>query len=426
MSRTHSLQVVPLRLIVGAGVLGVAAVLLALADRGGTALALLVFGIAAVVAAARLDVAVALAVPAFLWDHGAGPAAHPTTALALGLATGAAIGGALPTLLRRWHLLVGPFAFMAWVLFAYLAPATSGPADGHVRSDVTALACGLILFTLAVAAAPSRRLLIGVLAASGSFTGWYAALFGTSYDLDHRISAFGLNPVFLAAALAIGAIACVIELRRGTTLLIALAVPGYVAGIVVTQSRAALIAVAVGLFAVIALWLLAGRPQRYGRRADIGLMVGFAGLAIALLVLTFATRTGGGFGRPTAEIAHNNNARGSAARLATETAFDHPFRGVGLGKFEAIAAASPPLDVAIAAHNEYLHLASETGFVGLGLFLASVAYLTFRGGRRDLDELAVPLTFLACCGFANLLFPVAVAAPFWAIMGARAARADPA
>jgi hypothetical protein len=410
-------------IVVATAVLAAAA---ALADRPGAGGAIAIFGLAAALTVLAPSLAVALAVPGFLFDHALSSPYHPTLALAAGLAAGALAGGLARPMARHWRLLLAPAALLAWVGVSYAAPGTGGITDGHARSDLTSFACALVLLPLALAAPPGTLLLVGITAVSASAAGWLAVAFGSSYDVDHRIAAFGLNPVFLGLGFAFGAVACAVILERRTTLLVILAVPGIVAGIAGTQTRSALIVSGVGLIATAALWAFGGRRVRYARRADRLLMAALVVAGLLLITVPALGVGGGGVGRPAKELAHDNAARSTAGHLAWRVAIDHPGRGVGLGRFPVIAETRSGLGVPIGTHDEYLRLAAETGFLGLVLFLVAVAYLVFAPGRRYLDELALVAAFLVALLFANLLFSAPVAAMFWAVLGARAGRASAA
>ncbi len=89
-------------------------------------------------------------------------------------------------------------------------------------------------------------------------------------------------------------------------------------------------------------------------------------------------------------------------KMASQTALSNPFLGVGLGNFVWHTLKTFHLDKPYLyqpAHNIYILIASESGFVGLGLFLLFVFYLTYsfvaKTGLRALHHLSLFIVFIS-------------------------------
>ncbi len=76
--------------------------------------------------------------------------------------------------------------------------------------------------------------------------------------------------------------------------------------------------------------------------------------------------------------------------------FTSPWLGLGLGSSTVILTGVFPEEMGLVAHNEYIRLGTDTGFLGLGLFglaMASWIWVAVRVGRRAdprIQEMALP------------------------------------
>ena len=87
-----------------------------------------------------------------------------------------------------------------------------------------------------------------------------------------------------------------------------------------------------------------------------------------------------------------------------------------------IAASDPEVHLYIDTHDDYVRLAAETGFVGLGLFVIAIGVAVLGVGWRDLESGAVPFSFLVLQLFINGLGVIAVCTGFWVTLGLRYGR----
>jgi O-antigen ligase len=415
-----------------AGVIGVLVVVaVALAPFSRVAAAVALVAVSGLLAYRNLTWAICLAIPAFLFLRGLDAAVPLAGALTLGLLVGGAAAGRVREAVAPWWVLV-PFALLgAWTIFAWRFPGVPGAVDPATTKDVLAFLAGPLLLAIAIAARPDRRRLDTVIMLSGSGAGLCAVAaslssiasdaLGASFDADHRVTLFGLNPNFLAVSFAVGVVAAVTELSRARLPLILAALPGLVGGLVQTQSRGALLAAGVGCVVVVVAWLLDGRAARFGR-SDRLVMPGVAVVGVALAIIATTGIGGGGFGRSAAQLGHDDRGRLSLSTLAYDLARQHPVRGIGIGRYPVMALADPKVHLYRATHNEYVRLAAETGFTGLALFLVTVLAVGVVPGRHDLEAVAVPVAFMATLATMNGLSTLVGAAVFWIALGARVGR----
>jgi len=168
----------------------------------------------------------------------------------------------------------------------------------------------------------------------------------------------------LCLALLLGAKGILKKLTWGVALLFLLY------GVVATYSRSGLIAMVVCL--IICVWEFGVK----GRRPQLvvaAILLFMGGVAAGLSVPGYVTRI---------ETLVEGNLKGSGDQGSLEarrellmqsiqTTLQHPIFGVGPGNFQAYTKSWR------VTHNTYTELSSETGLVGLGIFLA-ILYLTFR------------------------------------------------
>jgi hypothetical protein len=411
----------PLPVLLGSGVVVLAAAGALAVGRSGAAGAIVIVGGAGALAYANLALALCAVIPAVVFLHGVPTSIPLSGGLTLGVLAGGVLAGAVPPIVARWRFLVALALFSGWMLVALRWPGTSGPAHPGTTTDLLALLGGPVLFALAIASRCDRRWLDASLIATASVGGWCAGLFGTPYDTDKRVELFGLNPNFLAVVFVVGIVAATARLNRSWGLFVVVALPGMVYGLILTQSRGGLFTAGAGMVAVVLGWALDGRPRRFGR-GDLAVMSAIAIIGVFLPFSATIDFAGGGFGRSTKQLDQNNHARLSAAGLAYHLAQSHPVRGVGIGRFPYIAAHDPDVRLNIATHDEYVRLAAESGFVGLGLFVITVGVAVLGVGWKDLEAAATPFAFLVSLLFVNGLSTMAVAAPFWIALGSRIGR----
>ena len=247
-----------------------------------------------------------------------------------------------------------------------------------------------------------RRVLAAVLCATAVFETLYgvreAAL--QRYEIwgwvnrlvFHRVTGTFVNPnhfahyigivlpmaIFLGASLAHGSagrpqqvgrrLAIVLERHALLAGFTVLAVLACFAGVLLSQSRGALIAIAVAFVGVAAML-----P---GRRVARVIFAGVAGVVLvgALAFFLGPDRTLGRFAP--AEVAENAGGRRGAMRAAIGVWQRFPILGSGLGTFEHVVSMEQDTQLTHIyhhAHNDYLEIAATTGTVGF--IIAIVALL---------------------------------------------------
>jgi O-antigen ligase len=158
-------------------------------------------------------------------------------------------------------------------------------------------------------------------------------------------------------------------------------------GLFLTQSRGGVIALAIAAMGAIA---IAGRL----RRQMVVVLLVIGAFASVYLVLVAPPQS---FSRITSFTANGGTGRTDLWAVAATTFERHPFFGVGAGNFTVVEQRYavdfnrdlPRADLVVQAHeqvhNTYLHVASELGAIGLGLFLVTLG-VAFRACRRAIVE----------------------------------------
>jgi putative inorganic carbon (hco3(-)) transporter len=201
-----------------------------------------------------------------------------------------------------------------------------------------------------------------------------------------RLEGGGLNPNQLGALLAVGAIlatvlACYRPLEAATRVLALFAAAFCAVGVILTESRGAL----VGLTASLVLTPFLAGP---GRRLTSACLVVAGGMAMTVWLILIAphealqrlTQAGGGTGRL------------DLWTIGLRMVHDRPLTGVGAGNFRvsAIHYLLEPgritrpqyiIDQPKVTHNIYLQVLSELGFVGISLFGAAILICLITGLR---------------------------------------------
>jgi len=206
-----------------------------------------------------------------------------------------------------------------------------------------------------------------------------------------RLSGGVADPNYLAAVLVPGIIlslflALTMESTRARVLVGLMGVISTV-GLFLTQSRGGVIALAVAAFGAIA---IAGHL----RRQIMVVLLVMAAFASLYLVLVAPPQS---FSRITSFTSNGGTGRTDLWAVAATTFEHHPFFGVGAGNFTVVEQSYavdlnrnlPRADLVVQAHeqvhNTYLHVASELGAIGLGLFLVTLG-IAFRACRRAISE----------------------------------------
>lgn len=143
--------------------------------------------------------------------------------------------------------------------------------------------------------------------------------------------------------------------------------------------------------------LLLSRGRKRGKQIAVAALIGVLGTAFAPPEFTARILGLGGLTQSVSSVDDQGSAdsRSKIAKVGVQMALARPITGVGLGEYEtAHARAVPTTDEFRSvqgfrdAHNTFLRVVVETGFVGLGLFIALVATV-FRAGAKA-EEAADP------------------------------------
>lgn len=149
--------------------------------------------------------------------------------------------------------------------------------------------------------------------------------------------------------------------------------PFFLAALLATQSRGAIVAIA----AVAGTWLLLYGGE-IGRRARLALSIGTAVVALTVFLSAGSTPLERFFGPRSEGL--STGGRGEALRVGLDIWRSSPIWGAGLGSFEVAFSRFQPADLGGRwrhAHNDTIELLATTGVVGLAL-LAAGGVFTFR------------------------------------------------
>lgn len=352
--------------------------LLPLAAAGGLALAVL--------ALARLDLAIYLLIAGIPLENlalvpGAGVSALRLVILVIAAAWGVRLA------LRGFaglRLTLSLFFLAAFVLFS--ASSLVWATDpGFTVLRLQSYASGMALYLVLLNELTTRPRLFGVFRAYVAFSAASAVLAvvqfvqGGASETESTTRSVGLfvDPNFFAMAQGVGACLAV-ALMLGSSgaagrLLWAVAAGAIALSAALSMSRGSLAALAVG-----AVVLLLAAPSRRVR-----LQLGALLLAAALLVAVVA---GEALAARIERLEEDRAAgRETVWQVALQVFREHPVAGVGAGNFivvyldalqrtpgvpiEMLPRDADTEEQAKVAHNTYLSVLSETGLVGLGLFL---------------------------------------------------------
>jgi O-antigen ligase len=323
---------------------------------------------------------------------------------------------------RHKRTLAALGGFLVWITLSALWAVSPGAA----LSDLWHwYAVGLIFIVIATVAtdATTVRLLMHGFIVGGVFSvvaGLALGGLGSSQvnlmaAESGRLYGAAGDPNILAAGLVSAAVfagGLLIVTRRGIVRLWLLFAAGIlVIGIAASQSRGGFLAVGAAIFAALLFYR--------GRRAYVLLLV----LLIGGVAAFWLASTPAAWDRLTKF--QDGSGRTDIWQVATRVIKDHPVRGVGLNNFEKVSrnytrrpgtikSLQFIVDEPRVAHNMYLEAASDSGFIGLALFLGFIGgclWAAWAAGRRfdklgetELEALATTslvatLGFLAAAAF---------------------------
>ena len=268
-------------------------------------------------------------------------------------------------------------AYLLVLLLGWAAMSASWAADSAVAmSSATRLALIVVLIFVVFTALRTPRDLVIVAWAflAGAFLVSVVSI-ATGGNKAGRLALGELDPNFLAASLA-AALSLALFLvwgtaHRGVRLLLVGFMGIYAVAIVLTQSRAALVALGV---AAVAAAVFGG--QFRGR--VVGTIIVIAALGIGYYAIAAPSDVRA---RAASTVSDGRDPRLDSWAIALRITAAHPAGGVGLGNFTVVESsylsgqtnlfqARKLHNTPLVAHNIYLEVMSELGVVGLVLFLA--------------------------------------------------------
>jgi O-antigen ligase len=280
---------------------------------------------------------------------------------------------------------------------------------------------GQVLFVAAGACRVSDDSELDVFAGVVSVVGillatWAMAEFalneGLAYPLvsgaRRAVGPFG-NPNYFGALLASLAVLCLAAAsnrrqQRRPIALPAIAAAACSAGVVTTLSRGAMLGLLVGIVVLLSIWSPRRRRRQIFALSTVLLVIvtSLAWRWIAAERVRFAfTETDAA--RVVSEADEESlRYRFDAAKLAFSYTLEHPWLGIGLNRFPAIAERDDRLGIYMNTHNEPLRISSEAGLPAFFLLVFFVWTVVARIQRRRLRVTAHVLPVMACYGVTSL------------------------
>jgi O-antigen ligase len=312
------------------------------------------------------------------------------------------LGGLEALLLRIQELRIGRMlmwfgAFVAWCFVAFLSSPLRGEAWDQTWEITKVWVIIFIAFNVLRSRANIRFLLAFMVACFvlfpargafinyfGGYSVWGRALWNFAYANPNDLAAYALIYVSFAGALFF-------EVRSALLKVACMGAVGLLLALIFfTQSRGALVA-AGAVMGVIVMFRLRNPRVVFGAIAMVAVAAITAPKSVweRLGGLAGVSFSGGMQG---VDSEHSAEQRFQIMKVAADVATHNPVFGVGPGTYPfahgTYALARPDLPLAGGrrdAHNTYLRAAAETGFVGLGLFLAlilSTLLTAWKASRR--------------------------------------------
>jgi O-antigen ligase len=281
-------------------------------------------------------------------------------------------------------------AFAAWSLLSVLWAEDVARLDVHVKTRLQLLLLVWLCWQVARSPRCIRALLYGYVAGCvvDVVDSWRVYRAGGLLAGYARYYAEGFNPNHLAVTLALGipmaSYLATTGTRRANVAL--LYVPVALGGIALGGSRTGMLTAAAATSGIV-LWIM-GRS-----RAALAWIVALVVAGVVGVAAWIPEETWSRLFTVRAEIETGSlGSRGAIWSTGLTVFADNPVLGVGIGSFGRMVA--PALGVAAVAHNTPLSVASETGLVGLLLFLAVPASLVWTGRAGARNERAFVLVLL--------------------------------
>ena len=280
-------------------------------------------------------------------------------------------------------------SFVGWAGISALWAADSAVAISNASRLGLTVALVFILFT--ALRTPRDVTIVAWAFLTGAFLVAVVGL-ATGANKAGRLALGELDPNTLAASLSAALLLALFLVwsleHRGAQVLLALFMCVYGVAIVRTESRGALVALAVAACAAV----IFGGPARSRIVGTliiiVAIGVGYYAFAAPADVRERAASTVGGQRDP----------RFDTWSIARSMTGDHPILGVGLGNFTVVQSRYLPGQASLVgvrklhntplvAHNTYLEILAELGIVGLALFVAIVVSIA-GGAIRSLGRIS--------------------------------------
>jgi len=259
---------------------------------------------------------------------------------------------------------IAGFALAGWLFVVLLFSQAPEQGLDSRFSNTTVVALGVVLAILATRGLHALSLVRATLIIT-SVVGWIVTFTPAEEAYAGRHGGLGLNPNYVGLMISVGIVLAVGLALRHERKIAYLCAPGLLLGMAFSQSRGAVLAVAVGL--VILLLTQSGLLQRSrARLITVASLVAAAGTFALFSVLRAGTWA-----------EQSNEQRWGAISLAIELSFSHPLVGVGWQGFPQYSASDPTLQRLMNTHNDYLRVSAEGGLIAIVLFLIFLA-LAFR------------------------------------------------
>ena len=301
-----------------------------------------------------------------------------------------------------------PLAFAGWLILSYYLFSLPGYSNPDRQGSLLQLvAASFLVFGAGSLRARPVDLVrvIGVTTCLASL----AALLTAGRDDEGRIVALNLNTNYLGAMMAIGIVCCgsaVFATHRPAWLLLT---PPMIVVVVQTHSRGTLLSLGAGLVVLLACTTVK-------TRVIAALLLVFS-VSFLPIIEGFAQAKLLG-NRNEESYEGSNRLRAAVLKDALRLTARHPLTGVGYGLFQPRSVDNPAIGKPLNTHNDYLRLSSETGIVGLALFLALAGVPFLRRRTLAFVLLAPGITsFLVATIDANILSELTVSCTFWAMLG---------
>lgn len=285
-------------------------------------------------------------------------------------------------------------AVTIWLAIVLISTNASFIVSGS-RGATTVIVCLEVILAVLSARGVSASALVRSTIVTASIAGWVVTFTPGQQVFAGRHGGLGLNPNYIGLTLAVGMVAAGGLVMQHHYQLAVASAPGLLAGMAMSQSRAAVVSLAVGLSMI--LIARVGLPRTVRARLIAGAMVV---AAVGGFALFSALRDG-------TWAQQSDDQRWGVAGLALRLTFSHPLVGIGWLNFPQFAASDPATHMIMNTHNEYLRLSAEGGVVAIVLWLLFLV----SAFRRPTTPIRMVLVGSVVAWAADLLFVNGLAVP---------------